>query len=302
MDGQQDRWEVIFRSQVKRACSERALVLAAAGIKFEIVRDAADYVLLAAAADAERAVAELDSYGRENRTASTRPAGFPHLSSGWPGVYGYVAIVLLVDILDDRDVFGIRWSAVGKTHAESILNGQWWRSVTALTLHADSAHLVANVIVGGLFGLFAGQLLGSGVAWLSILAAGAMGNLLNAWIQPARHTSIGASTAVFAALGLVAAFAWDRRRHLHLRAFARWTPLVGGGVLLGYLGAGGVRTDVAAHLAGFCCGTLLGMLFSRLGNRAMFSARTQFASGAAAVAMVAIAWAMAITTGRTPLD
>ncbi len=301
MDGQQSPPEVIFRSPSKRACSERSLVLAATGIRFEMDHDAREYVLLVAAGDVERAIAELDTYARENRAAPPHPAAFPHFSSGWPGVYGYVVIVLLVDILDDRGTFSVPWFAVGKTHAESILNGEWWRTVTALTLHADSAHLAANVVVGAIFGLFAGQLLGSGVGWVSILAAGAMGNLLNAGIQPARHTSIGASTAVFAALGIVAAYAWDRRRHFQVRSLARWTPLVGGGVLLGYLGAGGVRTDVVAHLAGFCCGALVGLLSSRLGDRALLSARTQYAAGAAAIATVVFAWSRAITAGGAPL-
>ena len=79
-------------------------------------------------------------------------------------------------------------------------------------------------------------MLGSGLAWASILATGAMGNLFNALIRPGAHTSVGASTAVFAALGLVAAFAWKRRSYPNEPKLARWAPLVGAVVLLSYLG------------------------------------------------------------------
>ena len=43
------------------------------------------------------------------------------------------------------------------------------------------------------------------------LAAAAAANLLNAFVQPASHLSVGASTAVFATLGLLSAYAWRRR-------------------------------------------------------------------------------------------
>jgi membrane associated rhomboid family serine protease len=300
MDDQPNTPEVVFRSPTRNACSERALVLAAIGITFRIRRDVSDYVLIVANQDVALALAELNTYASENRTEPPPATAVPHLSTGWAGVYGYIAVVLIVDILDDRGALGAQWFEAGKTHAQSIMNGQWWRAVTALSLHVDSAHLIANVVVGAIFGLFAGQLLGSGVAWASILAAGTMGNLLNAVIQSPQHTSVGASTAVFGALGILAAYAWDRRRSAQTRRLARWTPLVGGAVLLCYLGAGGARTDVVAHLTGFCCGAALGLLYSRLGERLPSSARAQSVAGVAAVMVIVVSWALALTEGSRP--
>ena len=171
-----------------------------------------------------------------------------------------------------------------------------WRTVTALTLHADARHLAANIVFGGLVGLFAGQLLGSGLAWFSILIAGAAGNLLNALIRNPGHTSVGASTAVFAALGIVAAYVWKRRRHLHASKLVRWAPLVGAVVLLSYLGTGGVRTDVAAHVAGFLAGVVLGAVYGKLGSRMESVAGSQRLLGGTALAVLALAWALAFTS------
>lgn len=288
--------ETIYVSHEKKACSERALVLEAAGIRFEIRRDAGEHTLLVAGADVDRARAELDAYTSENRAQPPRVAVVPHRAGGGFGVYCFVAILLLVDILQDRGVFGVDWALAGRTNADLIRQGQWWRTLTALCLHADAAHLAGNVIVGGLFGFFASQLLGSGLAWSSILLAGAAGNGLNALIRRSEHTSVGASTAVFAALGIISAYAWTRRRGMNASWSRRWGPIVGGVVLLGYLGTGGARTDVVAHVAGFGCGLMLGLLYGKLGHRVALSPAAQLMLGAAALAALVCTWALALTT------
>ncbi len=296
MKSRQQPVEVVYTSDNKKECREHALVLEAAGIGYEIHGKAGKFTLVVAAADAARAWAELDAYAQEDRDWPAITTTLPQRSGGWRGVSGYAAVLLLVAILEHQHTFAFDWFAAGKTHAGLIRHGQWWRAVTALTLHVDLAHLVANIVIGGLVGLFAGQLLGSGLAWVSILIAGAAGNLLNAMIRQPGHTSVGASTAVFAALGIVAAYMWMRRRHLHASKLARWAPLVGGVVLLGYLGTGGVRTDVAAHVAGFVAGMVLGTLYAKLGNRIELAAGTQLLLGMGALAVLALAWALALTS------
>jgi membrane associated rhomboid family serine protease len=215
-------------------------------------------------------------------------------ADGWNGVLGFVAVLALMAVLQQRHAFGIDWFAVGKTHAGGIRQGEWWRTVTALTLHADLEHVLSNLVIGGLVGLFAGQSLGSGLAWCSILIAGALGNFLNAWVHAAEHTSVGASTAVFAALGLLAAHAWWQRRTLRTARLERWGPIVGGVVLLSFLGTGGGRTDVAAHVFGFLCATPFGVLCGKPGVGAMSSPRTQFLLGLTALTILAVAWALAL--------
>jgi membrane associated rhomboid family serine protease len=285
---------IIYRGADKRRCREHALVLEAADIRHQIHREAGDYVILVAAADAERALEELQAYARENRDAPLGRVIIPHRPGGWNAVMYYVTLLLLVAVFADQRFGDLDWLAAGKTHAGLIRQGQWWRTVTALTLHADLPHLLANAVVGSLFGLFASQLLGSGLAWLSILIAGAAGNAINACVQPAQHTSVGASTAVFAALGIVASYVWTRQRVLKTSLLVRWAPVVGAVILLGYLGAGGARTDVAAHVFGFASGLLLGAAYGRLGNRVQFARTTQLRLGVAALGVLVSAWALAL--------
>lgn len=287
--------ETVYRCATQRDCSEYALVLRAAGIDYLVQKEAREMTLVVAAGDAARARAELDAYARENADRPTHAETVHPHHNGWFGVFGYVAVVVLITYLDHRNIFAQDWTLAGKADAELIRDGQWWRAVTALTLHVDLRHLLSNVVFGGLFGLFAGQMLGSGLAWAGILAAGTMGNLLNAWMRPGAHTSVGASTAVFAALGLVAALAWKRRSYRREGKLARWAPLVGAVILLSYLGTGGVRTDVAAHVTGFLSGAILGALYGRHGRGIMLTPRMQVFLGLVALGVLAVSWSIALS-------
>jgi rhomboid protease GluP len=130
----------------------------------------------------------------------------------------------------------------------------------------------------------------------------ACANLLEALLGPPSHLSVGASTAVFTALGLVAAHSWRLRSSYTQRWALRWAPLVGGVVLLGWFGAGGggedsnanAQIDIVAHAAGFVVGCLLGALVAPPAARRALDRVPQWLSGLAALASIAIAWGFAL--------
>jgi membrane associated rhomboid family serine protease len=238
---------------------------------------------------------EIDDYISENQAAQPSTTTVIEQGSGWPGVIVYTIVLLLMFVLQHQGILGVEWFDAGRANAALIRQGEWWRTVTALSLHSDLIHLVSNIVFGGMIGFFAGKMLGSGLAWFSILLAGAAGNMLNALIRDPRHTSIGASTAVFAAFGMVAAFASVRRRHLRVSKLARYAPIVGAVVLLSYLGTSGERTDVFAHVAGFVAGLLFGALYGNLGDKIIMGIRTQILLGIGAVALLGLTWLIALT-------
>lgn len=166
---------------------------------------------------------------------------FPALAGDWPGLYGL-----------DATRFRI-------FH-------EWWRAITALTLHADDNHLFSNMGFGLLFLIPLCRRAGIGLGMTLAALAGIMGNVLNALTREGQVVSIGFSTAVFGAIGALCALtAADILGH-HLRhsgaggipfALARrfLAPLAAGLALLGLLGGGGeARTDYAAHIWGFFSG------------------------------------------------
>ncbi|MBT0654560.1 rhomboid family intramembrane serine protease [Geomobilimonas luticola] len=159
----------------------------------------------------------------------------------------------------------IDWIDIGNAHAARILDGQWWRLVTALTLHGDWLHLLSNLTIGGIFILLLCRELGSGLAWSLLLGAGALGNLANAILQLSSHRSVGASTAVFGAVGIFAAISMVRYpRH----AQRRWLlPIAAALALLAVLGTEGKSTDLGAHLFGFVFGAVLGGIAEKIEGR-----------------------------------
>jgi membrane associated rhomboid family serine protease len=160
------------------------------------------------------------------------------------------------------------WVALGNAQAAKIMDGQWWRLVTALTLHADWVHLASNLAIGGIFVIFLCREIGSGLSWSLLLAAGVLGNLVNAYVQSPDHSSVGASTAVFGAVGILAAISLVRYKN-NLRT--RWMlPVAAALALLALLGTEGKNTDLGAHLFGFVYGVCLGLITEYLIGRRGF--------------------------------
>jgi membrane associated rhomboid family serine protease len=148
------------------------------------------------------------------------------------------------------------------------------------------------MVFGVFFGLFAGRLLGSGIAWLAILLTAASGNALNMLLLESTHRSIGASTAVFAALGIVAGFVWRGELMAQDRSPYRVGPIVGGLALLMYTGTGDANTDIGAHLMGFLCGCAGGILLIRFRDE-LDNPRRQVIAAAMTIALLIGSWFIA---------
>ena len=211
----------------------------------------------------ERALHELRSYVRENEHW---PPLTPQARPLFENTLATLSVLILLATFHnltrmETSLTGLSmpdWIALGNAQAGSILDGQWWRLVTALTLHADWAHLSSNLAIGGIFVYFLCRELGSGLAWSLLLSAGALGNLVNACVQSPGHSSVGASTAVFGAVGILAALSLVRYRHQLQR---RWPlPVAAALALLALLGTEGKNTDLGAHLFGFVYGGFLGLI------------------------------------------
>jgi membrane associated rhomboid family serine protease len=289
-----DDMRMVYESRNRADCSDRALVLAAVQIPFQIVDDVTSCALVVPAPFSAQAMQQLIQYDDENPPLIA-PVVVPLVYyNAWPGLIAYVVILCAIAVIADFAPWAQDWYVSGRVDGVLIRAGEWWRTVTALTLHSGLQHLAGNLVFGIMFGLFAGRLLGSGVAWLTIVLAAATGNALNTLLLESTHRAVGASTAVFAALGLVAGFVWRGKLMAQDRWAYRYGPIVGGFALLMYTGTGGERTDIGAHLMGFLCGLFAGMLLTaardQLGNR-----RLQMICGFAAIALIVGCWLIAIS-------
>ncbi len=288
-------YEVVCETGHRGEATELRFVLESLGVKSKIKQFRGGWLILVPGDDAIRAAEEIASYQRESAEQSIeRPVLIPTYGGALVGVSVYAGVLMLVAVLMGRSVFGFDWWTAGQMQAGLVMEGQWWRTVTALTLHLDPGHVGSNLVFGCVFGLMAGRVLGGGVAWLVIVFSGALGNLVNAMLQSADHTSIGASTAVFSALGVLVSHALQPRSGPRENFLKRWSPLIGGLVIFGFTGIGGENTDVTAHATGLLAGLVLGWVGAALPSDWLSSRRIQQVSGVVALMFVVIAWTVGL--------
>jgi len=282
----------VFRGS-QAACRESGLVLEAKGLAYDLVELDGLWALVVPAGQAQIARDEIARYAAERRVVRDAVKPIALFEGAGIGAGIYAAVLLLTAYCAGIQLFGVDWLAAGALDARAGGGGEWWRAATALTLHLDQTHLLGNLLFGVGIGVLAGRVFGPGIAWASIVGAGAMGNYLDMLIAPSTHRAVGASTAVFAGLGLLAGFAWRQRLALRERFRYRWAPLFAGVCLLAFLGAGGEHIDVLGHALGFMMGTLLGWLYARAGAPSR-SSGLQAGAGAAALCVIAAAWFIAL--------
>jgi len=288
---------VVARRRRRRELKEAAFVLRAVGIEHALLTSPEGAVLVVQPSDALRASEELAAYALEcdGDVMPVPPA--PPRATTLSGATFYVFVLVVLYLAQRTDLGELNWTSAGRTHAGLVRDGAWWRCITALSLHADVAHLAGNLFFGLAFGVFVCQLVGNGVGWFLILVGGALGNGLNAIVQLSGHRSLGASTAVFAALGMLVACMFQQAHTQRRSRILRWAPLAAGLALFGLIGVEGENTDVLAHVTGIVCGGLLGLVVAGAVANGPFGRVWQWASGSAAVALLILAWTLAFTVG-----
>jgi membrane associated rhomboid family serine protease len=247
------------------------LVLSSKGLSSMVVAHAGTYELHVPWVERARAKRELAAADAEDRAyaGAARPQRQPAAPATRYAWLGASAIALVLSafyaVTGPRNA-GTLWFSRGASDAARVLDGEAYRAVTALTLHADAAHLISNLGIGTFVIGAVMRSKGVGVGALMVLVAGTLGNLLNAWVHAAHHSSVGFSTAVFAAIGLLGAIAYTEQRRQTRPRRPAWTALAGSVALLAALGAS-ERSDVLAHLFGGAAGVALGLIFGALGER-----------------------------------
>ncbi|HVW70365.1 MAG TPA: rhomboid family intramembrane serine protease [Steroidobacteraceae bacterium] len=293
----------VFSSRQRRPCDERSFVLSAVGIQSVVTHAGARFILWVSESDASQAQAQLRQYELENRPGPPPPPPPRLYPDAWIGCVFYVCCLMAVAYALSAGLVRLDAFDVGDLHAASVQGGQLWRAWTALTLHVDGVHLAANLSAGTWFGYLAARQMGVGTAWFLIVNGAALANLLEGWLGPPDHRSVGASTAAFTALGLMAAYSWRERYQLPQSWARRWGPLVAGVVLLGWTGSGGgsedgtnaaADVDVFGHVAGFAVGIVLGATAALPASRRFLERVPQWLAGCAALAPLVVAWVLAL--------
>ncbi len=245
---------------------DHSLVVLALGDVCWLMPSEAGYRLLVEPSAATRVREELANYDRESigwppRFAPEKQAR-SRLDLGTPLFWALAALAVFRGQLRHPE-----WTDAGALDSVAMFDrGEWWRALTALFLHVDAAHLVSNLFAGIFVFAAVVTLFGRARGWMLLGLAAVAGNLAVAAVYyPGPYTSVGASTAVFGALGLLT----GRAVRLATKAGYphRWrsffVPAAAGLIVLGLYGAGGPQVDVLAHVTGFLAGAVLGVIAGR---------------------------------------
>ncbi len=254
--------KILFNDLLIEDVEIYVLILSSSGIAHYTNRVHGSWELWVDASKFEYASDTIEKYLLENRgnhqaAKNHEPVYHKNFSGIWAGIILLIFHVAITKGWNSRMVIQEYGSS-----AHHILHGELYRCVTSLMIHSDALHIISNMAGIALFGSAVCSIMGLGVGWFMILTAGIAGNLLNAVFYESSHLSIGASTAIFGAIGIITG-CQSIKKMLAGQRIKALLPFGGGVALLGILGSS-PHSDLMAHLFGFLSGTVFGGVYGML--------------------------------------
>ncbi len=280
--------EQIYEHLTQNQVNTYGLVLNSEGVPYFITKTASGWEIWVEESLSDYAYNVITQYIAENQHyPESETQEVPEYKNTYIGVW--MALLLIGCHL--RTGMHAKFDPIVREYAASaaaILNGELYRTVTALMLHSDYMHLAGNVAGISIFGTAVGRIAGPGIGSLMVLGTGILGNYVNAVLFEFGHISVGASTAVFGAVGIASAYQFYTKIKAGKQRMQAWLPLAGGLALLGFLGVG-ERADLTAHLFGFVAGIGLGLIYAEFRHHFQHKS-VQISSLAASVIILVLAW------------
>lgn len=173
-------------------------------------------------------------------------------------IFLFIASVFSGDLLYNEGAFSL-WHL--------LQDGQWWRFITSMFLHADADHLAGNMLMLYMAGELVEKYIGNRRFAALYFFSGISGSLLYAAYEfsTGRYAnSIGASGAVFGVIGaLLVIVIYNRERYADI-TLGRMGFMI---VYMIYMGLRTSNVNNAAHIGGLLGGIILTGFYVLIGNR-----------------------------------
>ena len=258
-----------FETADAQVALEWCAVLASQKIDFELNREGEVWLFKISPPNFTDAKRNIDDYENErdfflrHQEEFDRPPAPLRLAKAMPFILCGILLGLFFMVTGTSDEKSIFFTQGMLSPHAFYREGELWRTVTSLTLHADFPHLLGNILFFAIFATITARRAGGGIALFFIFISGVFGNLSTITLFGENsYNSLGASTAVFGALGIIVSLSLLRPKPKHL-FFNNLLPLVSGIALLAFTGTA-PGADVSAHLFGFLWGAGLGVLLNNL--------------------------------------
>ena len=156
----------------------------------------------------------------------------------------------------------VRWGGLAPA---AVVDGEWWRLLTSMWLHAHPLHLILNLVFLWQLGSIVERMLGPFVFLAVYLLAGVLATAVSLQTLGSHGVSVGASGAIFGLVGVLLAVVVTSRRipglgRLLADLRTRLIGVTAANLVAGFIIPG---IDNGAHVGGLIAGLLLGWLVGR---------------------------------------
>ncbi|WP_276736484.1 rhomboid family intramembrane serine protease [Bacillus sp. (in: firmicutes)] len=138
-----------------------------------------------------------------------------------------------------------------------VANGEWWRLITPVLLHAGFTHLLFNSMSIFLFAPALERMLGKARFLLVYAGSGIIGNIGTYVAEPLDYVHVGASGAIFGLFGVYLFMVLFRKELIGQEHSKMILTLLAFAVLMSFINS---NINMMAHLFGLCGGFLLSFL------------------------------------------
>ncbi|KGR75857.1 rhomboid family intramembrane serine protease [Ureibacillus manganicus] len=186
-----------------------------------------------------------------------RRENFKQFIKFYPIVSLIIAINLIIYILTIPSDMKELLFTYGMSHNLLIANGEWWRVVTSMFLHADFFHVLFNMFSLFLFGPELEKIAGKARFLTIYLLAGIFGNILTFVTQGPLYASVGASGSIYGIFGAFAALVYYTR-HTMPQLKQIILPIIIISIVFTLFQPGINRMS---HFGGLATGVVLGLIY-----------------------------------------
>lgn len=250
----------IFKGRDRKRTDIILLVLASQSITATLEKlPDGNWGILVQEIDTDSARQHIQKYDLENRSVNKKIQKLQPSTFSAPAILCLIALLGLIHLLTIKTGYHNRAIFQFGASPYFLEQGETFRAVTALFLHSDIRHLLGNMAGFIVLSSPLVRMTGTGSGLFLLLCAGTTGNLIAGGLGQGLRLSIGSSTAVMGAAGLLAAgkIFSDRDERPFFR-LASLAPLAAAATLVAMF-SHGEHTDVSAHFFGFLSGAGLGL-------------------------------------------
>ena len=158
------------------------------------------------------------------------------------------------------EFFGIHYN-------DAVLEGEWWRLITSIFLHADFSHLLGNMLMLCYLSSILNNFYSDLEYWIVYMTSGLAGSLLTLLFMDGATRSLGASGAIMG-LGGVLIYRMFFGKSARAFRYAGSYFIIAFMVIYNlFYGLFAENVNNYAHFSGFLTGFFLAMLFEKLRQR-----------------------------------